>query len=475
MFAKNFLLASVLLTSTAALPASAADCVCSLEQLSQGFTSVAEKAIPAVVFIRTESSQGDYEGYGQPGGRGQNPYGSPFEDDFFNRFFSPYGRPQQPQPQQAQGSGFLISADGLIMTNAHVVKGADKIEVTLHDGLVLTAALIGADPQTDVAIIKVEGKDFPFLPLGNSDDLKIAEMVLAIGSPFQLSSTVTHGIVSAKLRQNLQIAEYEEFIQVDAPINPGNSGGPLINLRGECVGINTAIFSRSGGYMGIGFAIPSNMAKGIMDQLISKGAVTRGFMGISPQPVDKDIAAGFNLEKAEGVLVAEVEPGSPADKAGLKQGDIIMEYNGKAAKSFQTFRNDIAMMNPGSTVTLKVNRKGQILTVPVTLGARAENKTAPSILGQKIGIELDNLTPELAKQLGYTRGEEGVVIMKVKPGSPASMAGLRPGYLILAVNHKKVTNMNEYNDTVTEASKNKRILLLVRQGNMTRFYSIKMD
>ena len=442
------------------------ECACALKTQSKGFTCVAKKATPAVVFIKVEvNPENDEVGYPE----------SPFGDDLFQRFFGvPYGRPQKPQPQIGQGSGFLVSADGYIMTNSHVVKGADKIEVTLHDGEVQKASLVGTDPSTDLAVIKIEGKEFPFLQLGDSETLDVGEWVIAIGSPFQLQASLTVGVVSAKGRQGLNITDLEDFIQTDAAINPGNSGGPLLDLEGRVIGINTAIVSRTGGYMGIGFAIPSNMAKNVMDQLIQKGSVTRGFLGINLQPIDKEIAAGFNLAKVEGVLVAAVEKDSPADKAGLQQGDIILEYDGKPIKSLQSFRYDISIIHPGQKVQLKVNRKGNILMIPVVLGSVAD-KTAPAVVSQKLGIEIENLTPDLARQLGYMSGEEGVVIMKVKPGSPAALAGMRPGFLIQAVNHKKISNTQEYEEVLSECSQNKRILLLVRQGKMTRFYSIRLD
>lgn len=450
-------------------------CPCSPEEMawavSQARSNVAKKAIPGVVFIKVEIDGNDEGSF--PFSSGENPFNSP--DDEFNRFFGmPFGKPQPPQPQIGQGSGFFVSADGYIFTNAHVVKGARKIDVTLDNGQMLPATLVGADPNTDIAVIKLEGKNFPFLNFGNSDELQIAEDVIAIGSPFALEASVTRGIVSGTKRQ-LQISDYEDFIQTDAAINPGNSGGPLLNLKGEVVGINTVILSRSGGFMGIGLAIPSNMAKSIMNQLIEKGSVTRGFLGITLQPVDKEIAEGFNLDKAEGALVADVSKGSPAEKAGLKQGDIILEYNGKAIKTFQGFRNDIALMNPGSVVKLKINRKNQILNISVTLGSLSTNNATPGVLDQKLGIEVQDLTPQLAKQLGYTQGEEGVVVTKVKPGSPGAASGIRPGCLILEVNRKRVTNISEYNENLKEAAKSKRILLLMRQGASTRFVSIRLD
>jgi len=449
--------------------------VCGPKALSKAFTAVAKQASPAVVFIKVEINPADNDNFGMQGGQwdGQSPY-APFNDDFLQRFFGFQGKPQQPQPQIGQGSGFIISADGYIMTNAHVVKGADKIEVTLNDGEVKTATLIGADPHTDLAIIKIEGKDFPFLKLGDSESLEVGEWVIAIGSPFQLQASLTVGVVSAKGRQGLNISDLEDFIQTDAAINPGNSGGPLLDLDGNVIGINTAIVSRSGGYMGIGFAIPSNMARNVMDQIIKKGSVTRGYLGVTLQAVDKEIAAGFNLAKVEGVLISGVEKGSPAEKAGIQQGDIVLEYNGKPIKSLQTFRYDVSMMNPGSTVAMKINRKGKILTIPVTLSSAAD-AASPAVISQKLGIEVENMNAELARQLGFTGMEEGVVITKVKPGSPAAMAGIRPGFLIQAINHKKISNTADYEAALNDSSQNKRVLLLVRHGKMTRFYSIRIE
>ncbi len=481
---KNLFISTLLILGCTSLPVSAANeknnsstqqNISSARQTSKAFTAVAKKAMPAVVFIKVQGGQPE-EGYPE-GGYQQNPFDY-FGDDFFNRFFgySPRGRPQQPQPQQmSQGSGFLVSADGYIMTNAHVVKGADKITAVLNDGRELDAALIGSDPHTDVAVIKIEDKDLPFIALGDSDSMEIGEWVIAIGSPFQLEASLTVGVISAKGRQNLRINDLEDFIQTDAAINPGNSGGPLLNLDSEVIGINTAIVSRSGGYMGIGFAIPSNMAKNIMTQIIDKGSVTRGFLGVSLQPVDKDIADAFGLEKPEGALVSEVVKDSPADKAGLKQGDVILEYNNTPIKSVGSFRNDISLLPPGSKVTLKVSRKGKVMSVPVSLGTATGDKLSMGGAVQKLGLEVETLTAENARELGYNKGEEGVVITKIKPGSISARAGLRPGFLIQGINHKKITNVNEFNEALNELGNKNRILLLVRQGNVTRFYSIKVD
>lgn len=443
---------------------------CSPELVSKGFTAVAKKAIPAVVFIKVQGGTGEDDA-GDPL---QNPYDF-FGDDFFNRFFgAPQKKPSKPQAQTSQGSGFFVSADGYIMTNAHVVKGADKMVAVLHDGREMDAILVGLDTHTDIAIIKVEGKDFPYLQLGDSEALEIGEWAIAIGSPFQLEASLTVGVISAKGRQNLRITDLEDFIQTDAAINPGNSGGPLLNLKSQVIGINTAIVSRTGGYMGIGFAVPSNMARNIMDQIINKGSVTRGFLGVSLQPIDKDLAAAFNLEKIEGALVSEVVKDSPADKAGLQQGDIIVEYNGTPVKSIGTFRNEVSMMDPGTKLKLKVNRSGKILNLTATLSSQTDVGLAAGGYVQKLGLDVDNLTPELAKQLGFTHGEEGVVITKIKPGSAAALVGMRPGFLILAVNHKKVANTEEFAAALQESSKN-RVLILAKQGNMTRFYSLKVE
>ena len=443
------------------------ECVCSPAMISRAFTQVAKVATPAVVFIKAQSAPVPQEEL----------YGTnPFNDDFFQRFFGmpPNMQPKQ-TPQISQGSGFFVSQDGYILTNAHVVRGAEKITVYFNDGKELDASIIGADPHTDVAVIKVEGKNFPFLELADSDKIEVGEWVVAIGSPFQLQASVTVGVVSAKGRQDLQINDFEDFIQTDAAINPGNSGGPLLSLNKQVIGINTAIISRTGGYMGIGFAIPSNMAKYIMKQIIDTGIVTRGFLGVSLQPIDKDLADAFGLEKVEGALISEVIKGSPADTAGLKQGDIIVEYDKNSVKSLGSLRNDISMMAPGSKVYFKINRKGQLLTIPVVIGSASDTAVEASGIVSKLGLEVADLNADMASQLGLGPNEEGVVITKVRPGSPAAMAGIRPGFLIQAVNHTKVTNSSDFNKAIADASNQKRILLLVRQGKATRYYTFKME
>lgn len=443
------------------------ECSCTPQTISKVFTAVTKQATPAVVYITSETGSDD-EIESSFGPQQQE---SPFNDDFFNRFFgNPHRRPQR--HPTSQGSGFFVSADGYVLTNAHVVKNATSITVRLHDGRELSANLIGTDASTDVAVLKVDGSGFDFVDLGDSEAMEVGEWVVAIGSPFQLQATVTVGIISAKGRQNLRITDFEDFIQTDAAINPGNSGGPLLNLNGDVIGINTAIVSNSGGYIGIGFAIPSNMARHIMNQIIDNGSVTRGYLGIALQPLDQDMADAFNLDRPEGALVAEVIKNSPADKAGVRQGDIIIGYDNVAVKSIGTFRNEISMVKPGTKVTLKINRSGKVLKIAVVLGSHSD-ESGGTRTSQKLGMEVEPLSNDLAGKLGYSTSEEGVVITKIKPGSPAALAGMRPGFLIMAINQKKVKNIEEFQQALDETKKN-RVLILAKQGSVTRFYSIKL-
>ncbi len=450
-------------------------------QLSQAFSATAKAAMPAVVSITVEKTVDVAPTVGsQDEGQYNNPY-SPFGDDFLRRFFG--GRlPQMRSPrrylQRGQGSGFIISKEGLIMTNNHVVGDVDRMTVTLADGRKFTdAKVIGTDPDSEVAIIKIEGDGFPVLPLGDSDKMEIGDWVMAIGNPFGLTETVTVGVVSAVGRSNVHIAAYEDFIQTDAAINPGNSGGPLINLDGQAIGINTAIVSESGGYMGIGFAIPVNMARTIADQLQKTGRVVRGYMGLYGQGITPEIAKALRLEQTEGILVTQVEKGSPADQAGLKAGDVVTAMNGKPITSYDDFRNAIAVMTPGTKVQLSVVRDGKVSDVGVTLGerpvetARARQQGAPESQ-QTLGIEVQNLSRDMAQQFGYQPGE-GVLVSRVVPGSPADDAGIEPGDLIRSVNRQPVRSTSQFAKAVADAKQTGSALLLIQRGEFSQFIVVQ--
>ncbi len=442
-----------------------------LEQISEAFAQLADKAKPATVSIKCTISSSQQE------------YPTPFDmygDDFFRRFFGQQpGFPQQPQQQVAGGSGFLISADGFIVTNNHVIKDATQITVTLNDGREYEAVVKGGDSRTDLAVLKIEEKELPYLRFGDSDALRPGSWVVAAGNPFGLEGTITTGIVSAKGRQNLGIAPYEDFIQTDAAINPGNSGGPLLNVRGEVVGVNTAIYSRNGGYMGIGLAIPSRMVQPIIDQIRDKGTVKRGYLGIALQPMEKNLCEAAGLDKPEGILISDVVKDTPASKAGLQQGDIILQYNGLPIKNVNKFRNDIAMMSPGTSVKLQILRNGKKQNVTVVLGCQEDGEVMTAELTQKLGITLENLSPEKAQALGYSSDISGVLISKVKPGSPAAMAGLRDGFLITGVaidwnNQKAIKTITEFDAALQQVGDKKYIILIVRHQNFQRYYTIKV-
>ncbi len=445
-----------------------------LKQISDGFSVVAQVATPSVVFIEVKSKMPVRQQ------RGMSPFDF-FGEEFFRRFGLPYEQPQETPQQRArpsgQGSGFLISEDGYIVTNNHVVKDADEITVTLNNGRQIPAEIVGTDPDTDLAVIKIEEKNLPHLRFGNSDDLDVGEWVIAIGSPFGLNATVTVGVVSAKGRNDLRLSTFEDFIQTDAAINPGNSGGPLLDLDGSVIGINSAIVSGgAGGYMGIGFAIPSNMAKEIIGQIIDKGTVTRGFMGVTLQAIDQDLAKSFNLQHTQGVLITEVVPDSPAESAGLKQGDVILEYDGTKVKSLGSFRNAVALMHPEAKLKLVVDRDGQTVHIDLTIGVRPDSLEAMGgeSLG-KLGIEVEEVTPEIAQRYGYQGVEKGgVIVTKVLPGSIAQEEGISPGTIILSVNKQSVTSVMQFHSLMKEAMKNKHILFLLKQGPFTRFLAIKI-
>jgi len=458
------------------------DGVENLRETGKAFASVANKVSPSVVYIQVE-------GRG-PQGNFSSPFGEqfPFGEDFFRRFFgqpfpgTPPGEGQQQPRIQGQGSGFVFAAEkGLlsnktwILTNHHVVENAENITVKFQDGREFDAEIKGTDPKSDIAVLEIEAGDLPALEWGDSTQLDVGEWVVAMGNPFGLSHTLTVGVVSAKGRTSVGISDYEDFIQTDAAINPGNSGGPLVNLEGKVVGVNTAIFSRSGGYMGIGFAIPSQLARHIANALIETGKVVRGYLGIVIQPLTKDLAESFGIDVSSGILVAQVEDDTPADEAGFRQGDVIVEYEGKEVNDVGDFRNRISLTEPGASRDITVIRDGERRTLKVTIGTLDDSRllaAGGADTSEELGLVVQNLTPDLAQQFDAEAGE-GVVVTDVKPGSVAAMAGIRTGTIILQVDRQPVTNPAEFRRAVKNSSDDNRVLLLVNQGEMQRYVVLR--
>ncbi|MDD4871959.1 MAG: Do family serine endopeptidase [Kiritimatiellae bacterium] len=453
--------------------------VLTIKKTGSAFTEVAKKAIPAVVFVKVEKTINAR--MGGPQGYYFNDPQEFFGDEFLDRFFRGYRR-QQPDArhfkQQGQGSGFLITKDGYILTNNHIVGDSDKITVRLHDGREFTAKKIGSDPKSEVAVIKIDGDNFPYLKTGSSANLDIGEWVIAIGNPFGLNETLTVGVVSAKGRAGMGIADYEDFIQTDAAINPGNSGGPLLNIDGDVIGINTAIFSQSGGSLGIGFAIPIDMAQNIKNQLVKNGKVSRGYLGVYLQEITTDLAESFGIKEHEGILVADVTENSPASKVGIKHGDLIKKLNGKDVKSVTEFRNEVASNPPGTKLNLTISRDGKEKSMVVGTDALPdESDNNGPILSStakpdRMGITVRNLTSELAEKFDLDI-EKGVVVVDVQDGSIAWRAGIQPGVVITGVNRKSVSTVAEFNKAILEAKD--KVLLRISDGRISRYVPLKID
>jgi serine protease Do len=439
---------------------------------NEGFTAVVKESMPAVVNISTTrviKSQG-----------GSPFMNDPFFKEFFGEEFSRQFQVPKSRRESALGSGVIVDKRGYIITNNHVIAKADEIKVVLNDKREFKAKLIGTDPKTDVAVIKIKGDNLPVLPWGNSDKLQVGEYVLAIGNPFGLSQTVTMGIVSATGRANVGIADYEDFIQTDAAINPGNSGGALVNAKGQLVGMNTAIFSRSGGYMGIGFAVPSNMAHKVMESLIKNGKVTRGWLGVSIQPMDEQLAKHFGLKSAEGVLVNEVMNDTPAAKGGVKEGDVIVAFDGQKTPDPTTLRNIVAETKVGKHVKMKVIRDGRTKTLNIVVAEQPKSLVAqqkPEMENDTgtilKGVEVQDMNEQIAQQLGLPKMTAGVVVTNVTVGSPAERAGLMSGDVILQVNNKRVKNVGDFRKAVESASKKKGLLLLINRHGQKAFLGIE--
>ncbi len=437
-----------------------------IAKASLDFVTLAKTLKPVVVNISTkQSAEASDPGSASPFGE-QGPGA-----EFWRRFFG-NRLPQERSPERSLGSGFIIDKQGFILTNNHVVEKADEILVKLSDESEFKAKVVGNDPKTDIALIKIDAKrELPAAPLGDSDTLEVGEWIVAIGNPFGLDNTVTSGIISAKGR-HIGAGPYDNFIQTDASINPGNSGGPLINLHGEVVGINTAIYSETGGSIGIGFAIPINLAKQLLPQLKDRGKVTRGFMGVSIQRVTPAIANSLGLKEAQGALIADITAKGPADIAGMKSGDVIVTFDGKEIKDANDLPILVANTALGKTARVKVIRDGKELVLAVTISELKDETVVASVPAkEKLGLTLQNITPEIAQRLGLDRST-GVIVTGVAPGSPADDAGLEQGDVIVEVNRKSVRNLKEYQQAIENGGK-PSILFLVRRGENSIFLALK--
>jgi Do/DeqQ family serine protease len=412
------------------------------------FADIAEAVLPSVVNIE-----------------GKGKVNIPV-DPFFEFFFGPHPRRFE---RSSLGSGFIFMRKGntyFVMTNNHVIKGMDKIRITLYDGTVIEdVKVVGGDSASDIAVLKFESKDnLPVAKLGNSDELRVGDWVIAIGSPFGFSSTVTVGVISAKHRSIGAIPEapsIQDFLQTDAAINPGNSGGPLVNVRGEVVGVNTAIVSRTGQYSGIGFAVPINIAKNVADQLIEKGKVERGYLGIFMQDVDQNIAKHFKLKKPQGVIVTDVVKGSPAEKAGIKSGDLVLEIDGREVKNSIQLRAYVQSKKPGDKVKLKVLRDGKEMVISVNLGS------ADKFASAQPSKERSQNTKDIGISVREERGK--VIVQSVDPNSPAASVGIEPGDVILKINNKDIKSIEDYRRAIEEAKAKGSVLMLLQSGEIKKW------
>ncbi len=438
------------------------------EQLSNVFASVAQQTNKSVVTIFTEKKVSM---------KGQIP--SPFEDffgnDFFQRFFP---QPDQGREftQQGLGSGVIMKENGIVVTNNHVIQGVDKIKVSLLDGREFEAKVKGTDPQTDLAVLTIDAGDLPPIKVGNSDKSRVGEWVLAIGSPLnpQLQHTVTAGIISARGRSGVGLTQYEDYIQTDAAINPGNSGGALVNIRGELIGINAAIATRTGGNMGIGFAIPSNLVEKVMTDIIEKGKVVRGWLGVQIQNITPEVGQALGLNTTNGVLVTQVQKNTPAEKAGLKEEDVITKVNGNDVTNTVELATRIASTSPGKEVTLTVIRDGKEREITAKLGElKPEQQQLAQEQGEstyeKVGLQLSNITPEVAQKYKLNEDQKGVVVSAVDPGSIAAQAGFQPGDVILKLNREDVNSVKKFDSVMKDVKAGDNLLFYIQRGEGNLF------
>ena len=438
-----------------------------------GFTDVAKAVTPAVVNITTSSPE-QVSDSTHPRGRA---------DEFFGAPFGPrrFGPPNEPRERRGggQGSGVIVSPDGYVLTNNHVIDGAKTVTITLPDKREFKGRIVGSDPKTDIAVIKIDGSNLPTIPWGDSSRLQVGEYVLAVGNPFGLNSTVTLGIVSALGRGRMGITQYEDFIQTDAAINPGNSGGPLVNTRGELVGLNTAIFSQSGGYQGVGFAVPTSMSQPIYESLVKSGKVVRGYLGIGIQDLNQDLAKSFDLKDSNGALVTDLKEDGPAEKAGLKQGDVITGFKGTSIEDAMTLQRAVTRSAVGSKATVKVMRDGHEKEVSVTIGELPDNQQVAKVESGPsdqplAGLAVQELDGETAQELGLKGKLQGVVVTSVDPESEAERAGLMPGDVIREINRKPVTSMKDYDRVASDLKKGENMLVLINRRGASLYLSAKV-
>ncbi len=429
--------------------------------LGEEFAAVAERVSPAVVHLSTQRVV-ERE---RPGRRREPERPSPF----------PFPMPDEPRRQEGLGSGVIVRPDGFILTNYHLVANTSNVRVLLTDGREFEAETVGIDQETDIAVLKIDADDLPTVTLGKDDDIRVGQYVLAIGSPFGLARSVTGGIVSATGRDRVGITEFENFIQTDAAINPGNSGGPLVNMHGRVIGISTAIFSRTGAHAGIGFAVPADMASAIMEQIIERGYVTRGWLGVSIQDMTAELAEAIGAEKTDGALVAQVIEGTPAKQAGLKEGDLIVAVDGEEVQDSMGLRNRIAQFAPGTEITLTLVREGQERTLTATLGERpSPGRPVAAAEAPAFGFEVDEITDELRERYEIDV-DRGVVVTSVDENTNAWRAGLRPGTVVTQVNRRPVRSVQDFKDRLDTMDEGENLLLLIRFRGASSYMLIKPE